>query len=262
MKRYKPDGTVEDVLTNPIFNDLSVAPKYMEAMPEGVAFAVFAVPAADGSTPRLVLVNPSLIATTEQVLEEIVDRVGAARQELVDANNARDQLQSEQITAIQTMDTALAQLIQANTVRDQALAVVVQKNTDQDAALKVVVDKNVLLDQTQTGQIASIQGLQANMQAVLDQLSARKTVVALPDVVLTTTELVTLLATEKTFVKACAGIKTTDTLIVVPKNMPVGYGLRSWTMPAADQLSLKVQCPILSVAGSGTPVTFGVTAIR
>lgn len=59
---------------------------------------------------------------------------------------------------------------------------------------------------------------------------------------------------------ACSGLRTTDRVIVTPKVLSAGYGLRFWSIPADDRITITLQCPILTVGG--TAQVFSITAFR
>lgn len=183
-------------------NDLTRAPQFMDKMPSDTLFVPVVVPSADG-TPRLALVNPTLLATTDQVLSKI----GEARQGLVDAGVARDAALAMQVARIDTMQTSMSTLIA--------------------------------------------------------QLAARKALVSLPDVTVSQTAGLVLSAGERTFNVACAGVvKATDTLLVVSKAaFPAGYGLRGYSAPSDNNLSIVLQCPGLAL-GASFSIPFAVYAIR
>lgn len=187
-------------------NDLTRAPIFNDDLPENTLYSVVVVPSKDG-TPMLALVNPTLLATTEEVLE----RISVARQELVDAGIARD--------------NALA----AEQVRINAL-------------------------------VANETSMLANMQAVQTSLADRKQPIPLSNVVIPASALITLSVTELVLTRSCPGIRTTDAVSITPVSLPAGYGLRGFSIPANDQITIRVQAPILSVGGS--PITFAVTVFR
>lgn len=208
---FDESGHIIEVDTATPVNDLTRAPKFMEEMPGGVMFVPVVIPAADGVTPRIALVNPTLIATTKEVTDRIVAAVNKARQEFVDAGITRDEVQQTQINSLAT-------------------------------------------------QTARIDGVIAAQNTLIAQLQARKQFIALPDVTIPAASLVSALATEKVFTMTCTGLRTTDTVTVTPKSLPVGYGLRSWSVAQNDQIVLRVQAPILSLGGSA--IVFGVSVFR
>ncbi len=59
---------------------------------------------------------------------------------------------------------------------------------------------------------------------------------------------------------ACSGLKTTDRVIVTPKVLSAGYGLRFWSIPANDKITITLQCPVLTVGG--TEKVYSITAFR
>ena len=206
---FDKDGHRVFVSSDVPVNDLTQAPRYMDSMPSDTLFVPVVVPAADG-TPRLALVNPTLLATTDEVLEAIA----TARQGLVDEND----------------------------IRDAALAAEVQRiNTLQ----------------------GTMSTTQASMATLIAQLAARKAIVPLPDVVVSQTAGLVLSTGERSFNVACAGIvKATDTLLIVNKNAyPAGYGLRGYSAPSNDNLSIVLQCPGLAL-GASFSIPFAVYAIR
>jgi hypothetical protein len=190
-------------------NDLTQAPRFDEELPDNVMYSMIVIPSADG-TPMIALVNPTLIATTEEVLQKIA----AARQELVDAGIARDDALAAEVARINTMQLRMAQV-------------------------------------------------DTNTATLVAQLAARKAVVPLPDVTVTQTATVALTAGERTFNVACPGIvKTTDTILLVNKNAyPTGYGLRGYSVPSDNNLSIVLQCPAL-ILGGAFSIAFSVYAIR
>lgn len=108
---------------------------------------------------------------------------------------------------------------------------------------------------------AALEAMQRPQTEILAQLAARKQVITLPDVTVTANQLITLTAGERTFSNLpCAGVKTTDTIIVTPKTMPPGTGLRGWSIPNNGRIALVVQCPILTLGD--TALTVSVTAFR
>jgi hypothetical protein len=223
MKTFDEQGRVVDAPENPVFNDLMQAP-IIEQIGEDVIYVAVVVRAENGML-RLALALPTLIATTDEVLAKITEAVAVARQEFVEAGIVRDQLQQQQIEALQGLSATQQQTNQMLAAHDAALAAV-----------------NAAQDQ------------------LIAQLQARKQFVALPDAPVAAAQLITLTAGEKSFTVDVAGLQTTDTLIVTPKTLPAGYGLRSWTIPQAGKLTLRVQCPVLSVGG--TALNFGVSAFR
>lgn len=161
---------------------------------------------------------------------DIVDQDRAEITERVTSAVARIDGQQAAITANQT---ALAAANQTLTTQQKALQ-------DMDAKLAAQ---------------------QAAMQTMLDELAKRKQVVPLPDVTIPASELITVLAGERAFANlACTGLRTTDTVIVTPKTISVGYGIRGWSIPANDRITIRLQCPVLTVGG--TAQVFAITAFR
>lgn len=118
-KVFDQAGEVVSVPGTVPVNDLTRAPVYMDQMPAGVMFVPVVIPAADGETPRLALVNPTLIATTEEVKEQILAAVNTARQEFVDAGIQRDQVQQEQIDRADQFAASLAAAVTAINAKKQ-----------------------------------------------------------------------------------------------------------------------------------------------
>lgn len=119
IKAFDENGQIIDVSSNTPVNDLTRAPKFMDEMPEGVMFVPVIIPAADGETPRIALVNPTLIATTEEVTGQIVAAVNTARQEFVDAGIQRDEVQQEQIDRADDFAASLASMLAAIQAKKQ-----------------------------------------------------------------------------------------------------------------------------------------------
>lgn len=108
---------------------------------------------------------------------------------------------------------------------------------------------------------AQVQAMIAAQAELIAQLQARKAVVALPDVTVAASQLVTVTAGERSFLNLpCAGVLTTDTIVVTPKSLPTGFGLRGWSIPQNGRIALRVQCPVLTVGT--TALTVAVTAFR
>ncbi len=181
------------------FIDLTLAPRFNDKLPDDVMFSMVVIPAADGQ-PMIALVNPTLMATTKDVL----DRISAARQQFVDDGVARD------------------------------------------ATQQTLIDQNTQM--------------LTQLNLLIAQLQARKTVVNFPDVTIPASSLITLTLGEKTFNIPVSGIKTTDIAVLTPKDQPANYGLRGWSIPSDGNVQIREQCPILSVGGS--PLTFSLVAFR
>lgn len=119
----------------------------------------------------------------------------------------------------------------------------------------------------EVSRIDTLQGnmgvVQANTTALLAQLAARKAIVQLPDVTVSQTASLALLVGERTYSVACAGVvKATDTILLQAKSAyPAGYGLRGYTVPSDNNLSIVLQCPALILGGSFS-IPFSVFAIR
>lgn len=116
-------------------------------------------------------------------------------------------------------------------------------------------------DDTNDATAAAITGLTQQVAALQNLINERKQAITLPDVVVPASALVTLTLGERTVSNLpCVGLKSTDVLLLTIKSMPVNYGLRSWT-PGNDVVaSIKLQMPILALAGP--TITFAATAFR
>lgn len=168
---------------------------------------------------------------------DIVDQDRAEITERVTSAVARIDGQQAAITANQTALAAANQ-----TLTTQQATLTAQQKALQDMDVKLAAQ-------------------QAAMQTLLDELAKRKQVVPLPDVIIPASELITLLAGERAFANlACTGLRTTDTVIVTPKTISVGYGIRGWSIPANDRITIRLQCPVLTVGG--TAQVFAITAFR
>lgn len=145
---------------------------------------------------------------------------------------------------------------------ERVLQIVDQDRAELTNTVTGMLDKLTVQDAQIAAQQATLASQQATLVTIVAQLAARKEPVPLPEVTVTANQLITLTGGERTFSNLpCAGIKTTDThLLVVPKVMPPNTGLRSWSIPANGRLLLVVQCPILTVGG--TSLTVSVTAFR
>lgn len=108
-----------------------------------------------------------------------------------------------------------------------------------------------------TGQVQAIIAQQAILIA---ELQARKQMIALPDVTVTSNQLLNL-AGERGFTNLpCAGVKTTDTVYLAIKSRPANVGLISWSIPANGRVNLTIQCPLITIGS--TPLVVTVTAFR
>lgn len=130
---------------------------------------------------------------------------------------------------------------------------------DQDRA--ELTERVLAMAAAQAVQQKNLEAMLMQQAELIAQLQARKAVVALPDVTVTASQLVTLTAGERTFSNLpCAGVLTTDTIVVTPKSIPSGFGLRGWSIPQNGRIALRVQCPVLTVGT--TALTVSVTAFR
>lgn len=164
----------------------------------------------------------------------------------------------EDRAAITERITSAVVRIDANnkTLSDQQTTLTTQQKALSDQQVKLTA-----MDSTLAAQQATLQSQQASMSALLAELQKRKQVIPLPDVTIQANELITLLSTERVFAnRACAGLRTTDDVIVTFKNLPVGYGIRNYSIPANDRITINVQCPVLTVGGAS--LVFAITAFR
>lgn len=103
-------------------------------------------------------------------------------------------------------------------------------------------------------------GLQQQIASLNVLINQRKSPVPLPDITVPAASLVSVTIGEKSFTRACNGVKTSDTILLTIKAMGVNYGLRGWSVPSDNNVLIKLQCPILSVGG--TDIVFAATAFR
>lgn len=100
----------------------------------------------------------------------------------------------------------------------------------------------------------------AVQQTIIDQLALRKAPIPLGDVTIPASALITLTGGEITTTRTLTGIKTTDAIAVTPKSLSAGYGLRGFSIPSENSITLRLQAPVLSAGG--TAQTFTVVAFR
>lgn len=115
-----------------------------------------------------------------------------------------------------------------------------------------------------TGKITAAQATQeamiAQISALVSQLVERKAVVPLPDVSIAASSLVTLTVGERAFNNiACAGARVGDQIFLWHKSGPRAVP-KTATVTENGRISAVVDLPVISAGGS--PLVFGVTAIR
>jgi len=221
---FDEDGHVITVSSDIPVNDLTRAPVFMDAMPDGVLYIPVVIAAADGETPRMALLNPTLIATTEEATKITVQAVNEARQGLVDSLVAegvqRDQLQQ--------------QMIDANTAQNQTLA----------------------------SQQQALQDMDARLAAAVAALELRPTMVKLGEVNIAFTATIAVGASSRPITTNLNGILATDRLVLYTKSaLPSGYALSAGVRANAGSLTVNVTHPALALS-AGFSIPTEVWALR
>lgn len=128
--------------------------------------------------------------------------------------------------------------------------------TTQEVTEKIVSEVNTARQQF----VDEGRARDAVQQTIIDQLAQRKAPVPLGDVSVPASALITLTGGEITTTRTLTGIKTTDIIAVTPKSLSAGYGLRGFSIPSDNNITLRLQAPILSTGG--TAQAFTVVAFR
>lgn len=154
--------------------------------------------------------------------------------------------------AIEALDVAITNLTTTEDAAHATLSARIDtehtKNVSQDMSIAALVDQITILS--------------ANVLALTAAVNAKKDIITLPDVVVPSASLIQVALGPRTFNDlACAGLRTTDTLVLSVKSLPANFGLRAFTHTKANMVSsITLQCPIAAVAPGNA--VFAALAIR